>query len=510
MSVKESLEYASARQNIISAQLLLYKATEPIPCNEIPDSFPKELEPISIEEKTTVVKQYWEHMDPESNIYGCACCGVWVILPKNKLAYQRTISNLRGLRLTDIEDTNFLAIKVEWRHLRGVTMCEEKYRYHLYRVYLTIPCTPATVHEAVPVTAVALLCYSCFKSTTSSTTRPPPMSLKAGVDYGLAWLYLPELSFIEKLLLQKYQIFAHLFKATTDAISGPSIKGAVIALKTNARDILEVTAEEERKKVTALPNRSIKMQIQFLGNLTKWNTIKTSNSAGRLEFIKLFGKIFDVNSSKLLIWLNFLINVNVNVDGSPRYSMDTEALQQANLDNIVDNLFKYASVHDSNSMSTHINVVSRESIVGRDQEGVDCGNGVEQYFVNDTENVHVGQQDEDRRDLFTQFYELLPVSDNEPPLQTIKYDKKKIANEYTEIKALIEGAFPWLFPFGYAYMNDHLTVTRSQHMLHQCNNVFSSEAIWVALVFDMFKRRSVSIGVAVMNRTDPETIKNSN
>ena len=72
------------------------------------------------------------------------------------------------------------------------------------------------------------------------------MSLKAGVDYGLAWLYLPELSFIKKLLLQKYQIFAHLFKAT-DAISDPSIKGAVIALKTNARDILEVTAEEERK-----------------------------------------------------------------------------------------------------------------------------------------------------------------------------------------------------------------------------------------------------------------------
>ena len=106
------------------------------------------------------------------------------------------------------------------------------------------------------------------------------------------------------------------------------------------------------------------MQIQFLGNLTKWNSIKTSNSVGRLEFIKLFGKIFDVNSSNLLIWLNFLINVNANIDGSPRYSMDTDALQQANLDNIVDNLFKYASVHDSNCMSSHINVVSRESIVG--------------------------------------------------------------------------------------------------------------------------------------------------
>lgn len=56
--------------------------------------------------------------------------------------------------------------------------------------------------------------------------------------------------------------------------------------------------------------------------------------------------------------------------------------------------------------------------------------------------------------VFTQFYELLPVSENEPPLQTINYDKKKIANEYTEIKALKEGAFPWRFPFGYAYMDE--------------------------------------------------------
>ena len=244
--------------------MLLYKATEPIPCRETPDSFPKELEPISIAEKKTVVKQYWEQMDPESYIYGCASCGVWVIMPKKMAPHQRTLSNLHSLRFTDEDNQRFLTLGENWRHLRGVTLCEDTYRYHLKRIYLTTPCTLATIHAAIPVSAVALLCYSCFKSTMPSKTRPPPMSLKAGVDYGLAWLYLPELSFIEKLLLQKYQIFAHLFKATTDAISGPSIKGAVIALKTNARDILEVTAEEERNKVTVLPNRSIKMQIQFL------------------------------------------------------------------------------------------------------------------------------------------------------------------------------------------------------------------------------------------------------
>lgn len=507
LSVNESAEYAEARQNIRSAQLLLYKATEPIFCSEDSTSFPKELEPISIEEKSTVVNQYWNHMDPESNIYGCACCGVWVILPKNKLAFSRTLFQLQCLRLNKTDDHKYLDLADEWKRLRGVTICEDTYRYFLYRIYLTIPCTDATILDPVPETSVALLCNSCYKNTTKRIKRPPPMSLKAGVDYGLAWMYLPELSFIEKLLLQKYQIFAHLFKATTDSSSGLSIKGAVIALKTNAREILEVTAEEERNKVTALPNRSIKLQIQFLGNLQKWNVIKTSKSAGRSDFIKLFGKIFDVNSSKLLLWLNFLINVHVNIDRTPRYSLDAVALQQENLDNIVDDLFKNASAHYSNSMSAHINVVGRESVVGRDQEGVDVGNGVEHYFVNDTENVRVGQQEEDRRDLFTQFYEQLPLTENEAPLKTIKYDKKNIANEYTEIKVLMEGAFPWLFPFGYGYKNDPLTVTRSQHMLHQCSNVFSNEAIWVALVFDMFKRRTVSIGVAVMNRTDPETVK---
>jgi hypothetical protein len=101
--------------------------------------------------------------------------------------------------------------------------------------------------------------------------------------------------------------------------------------------------------------------------------------------------------------------------------MDLDALQQENLEHIVENLFKNASVHDSNSMYSHINVASRESVVGRDQEGVDVGNGLDQYFVNDTENVHVGQQEEDRKHLFTQFYGQLPASENDPPLQSIKY-----------------------------------------------------------------------------------------
>jgi hypothetical protein len=177
--------------------MLLYKATEPLPCRETPDSFPKELEPISIAEKNTVVKQYWEQMDPESNIYGCASCGVWVIMPKKMAAHQRTLSNLQLLRFTDKDNQSFLTLGEKLRHLRGVTLCEDTYRYHLKRIFLTTPCTLETIHAA------ALLCYSCFKSTMPSKTRPPPMSLKARVDYGLAWLYLPELSFIENCCFKK-------------------------------------------------------------------------------------------------------------------------------------------------------------------------------------------------------------------------------------------------------------------------------------------------------------------
>ena len=123
------------------------------------------------------------------------------------------------------------------------------------------------------------------------------MSLSAGVDYGLAWKFLPPLSFVEMLLLQSFTVFGHLFKAT--CASGVTIKGALIALRTNAKDIMLAQTEAAEDKVRGvpvlIPRQTINMDIQFLGQLYLWERIK-SDSDKKLEFVKLHQKVFNVSS----------------------------------------------------------------------------------------------------------------------------------------------------------------------------------------------------------------------
>ena len=364
------------------------------------------------------------------------------------------------------------------------------------------------------------------------------MSLSAGVDYGLAWKFMPELSFVEKLLLQSFTVFGHLFKATS--ASGVSIKGALIALRTDAKDIMLQRKKLEEDRFNSvpvlLPRRTINMDIQFLGKLFMWNRIK-SESTARLEFISLHKKVFHVSSDNLAIWSNFIIHRSssgrINTANGSIYQLDPVALQQENLDSIVHQMILSSTEHDSSSIEARIDEEVRKSVVGRDEESKDCSNGVENYFLNDNENCKEGVEEFNRIKVFEHVLRQIPleiqpttqqpeggpqttsnplnnavnVDDSAPVAEGIRYDKNSIVNEYTNTSDLLEGPFPYLFPHGYPYGEEALSVPRLQHMLNQGSNAFSNDALFVSLTFDMMKRRGTSVGVAITTRSDPESIE---
>ena len=77
------------------------------------------------------------------------------------------------------------------------------------------------------------------------------------------------LATIELFLLQSFTVFGHLFKAT--CASGVNIKGALIALRTNAKDIMLAQSKAAEDRVNGIPvlipRQTIEMDIQFLGQL---------------------------------------------------------------------------------------------------------------------------------------------------------------------------------------------------------------------------------------------------
>jgi len=290
----------------------MYASAANISADGNAETLPVELSPISVEEKKELLASFQKDMDPEATIYACASCGVWVTIPKLQAPYKRTLAALKILELSLVQTGKYLFTNendvdqgILKRKVTGVTACLNGKYYYLYRNWLRgceFECTFENVLEEVSDDTEALLCESCYSCTKPSSKRVPPMSLSAGVDYGLAWKFLPELSFLEKLLLQSFTVFGHLFKATS--ASGVSIKGALIALRTDAKEIMlqRKKLEEDRCNniPVLIPRRTINMDIQFLGKLHIWNRIKSEPTA-RLDFISMHKKVFRVSSENLAI-----------------------------------------------------------------------------------------------------------------------------------------------------------------------------------------------------------------
>ena len=109
--------------------------------------------------------------------------------------YKRTLSVLKLLELSAEQRRKYLFSNENdvvqgllRRKITGVTASINGKYYYLYRNWLKgcAECTFTNVLEEVSENAEALLYESCFSFTKPSSRRVPPMSLSAGVDYGLA------------------------------------------------------------------------------------------------------------------------------------------------------------------------------------------------------------------------------------------------------------------------------------------------------------------------------------
>ena len=229
------------------------------------------------------------------------------------------------------------------------------------------------------------VCYDCTKPAAVKANKKPPFSISSGVDYGIGYYTMPRLNFLEKLLLQRYHVFAHVFKVSS-GLTQVGLRGSVVALRTSAYDISLakqklVDAETNVTKELVLPQDSFSISIQFLGKMQEWQRIM-SEDGEQLEFIKLFGKIFKVDSDNLKQWLLYMKHQ------FPTFNivLDEHRLEQTHLDLMVKTIFKESTAHGINEMTTVIEEQARLNVPGA-AEGTDVHNGVDFNFAVEEENI---------------------------------------------------------------------------------------------------------------------------
>lgn len=125
--------------------------------------------------------------------------------------------------------------------MRGVSITTSGNYYALYRPFLKepilLPPNIKNVDPPISEDTIAILCTDCYNDTAPKITKVPKFSLKAGIDYGLAWLYLPKLSYLEELLISEYHLYSHVFKlGAGHGYYGMS--GNMIAMETDALNVV--------------------------------------------------------------------------------------------------------------------------------------------------------------------------------------------------------------------------------------------------------------------------------
>jgi len=112
-----------------------------------------------------------------------------------------------------------------------------------------------------------------------------------------------------------------------------------------------------------LPRRDALMQFQFLGYISR-------SADGRLDLVRRFQRVLNLQSDNLVIWLEFF-----QANNPTYFNIAIDQDIEASLVDIVNNLFDRASAHESESMPTRINAQVQLNVPGA-AEGADVGDGV--------------------------------------------------------------------------------------------------------------------------------------
>ena len=504
----------------------LYESTQGYSYDPVENNGTEYLNPISVEEKAKMIKDYNDNMDPLWTIYGCACCGIWVKLLKTEPPLKRTLNSLSILILSESQLEKYNSSNPTFRSLRGVTKCTNGSFYALYRNLLTL----AVDKKDAPVDAntQALLCSDCFTKTGGKRPEIPKFSLRNNVDYGfLAYLSLPPLTFLEKLLLSSRVPFAHVIKLS----GGHGQFGTKSHWVTMETPSYSVTTEEMNSlegEILAstfspsFPRFDLPISMMFTGPMDKWESIN-STAEGRQNLISKYGKVLSLSSERLYIWARYLGRIDIKED----------QFAQAKLDKYLDGLFDAASVHSADSLVNLIEEQAMLNVPGASafENLPEDDFAVEHAFLSledrglqevteiserlnrlqYAQTMLYGQNKTEPGDLQTA-QEASPKSSEHrrrsdnytPKLHKIRYKDDSLGNEYNQFPEIIGGTFPTLFPYGYPFAGK-LEADQLKHMLHQCSNAFSSDPNFVMYCWNMLQRRNVSQGSSNVFKDDQET-----
>jgi hypothetical protein len=361
-------DHQASKHSPQAAKHSLYLRSETFQFDLSDSNSTPELDPITPDEVKFCVNEYIDTMNPNSNVYGCAACGVWCILSQKADVHKRPLKDLSILILSEEQLASYNLIPTKWKKMKGVTQCSNGNFYALYTPYVLCASPNCESEDCTIVSEndVAYLCIDCHKSTNpnSNNRKIPDLSIRSGVDYGLAWLHLPKLSMLEKLILSKYQLYAHVLKiGAGSGVCG--MKGHMIAMESNARDIMKEICESIVDNVSTdvliVPPNSLTFSFMYCGPMDKWDRINSSHDE-RLKFIQLFKRHIHIKFSNLVTWIEFLSyafpNFNIQLNKSIKNQEDCNEL--------IFKLMRETSVHGENSLMNKIDMQSRTNVPGAD------------------------------------------------------------------------------------------------------------------------------------------------
>ena len=111
---------------------------QPDPSGHLP------FDPISFDEIKYCMNEYYEEVDPHSIMYGCAVCGLHVVMRKKGVPHSIKLDDLNILKISEVQIQRYLALPARYRPAVGVVVVQNVY-LALHRRFLN--CEPGISSE---------------------------------------------------------------------------------------------------------------------------------------------------------------------------------------------------------------------------------------------------------------------------------------------------------------------------------------------------------------------------
>ncbi|ORY46370.1 hypothetical protein BCR33DRAFT_783536 [Rhizoclosmatium globosum] len=464
--------------------------------------------PISDQEKTACITEFDSVFSPNLPLYGCAACGVRIILKKDEVVLSFPLAKLYHLSVSKLSDDN---------PVRIYFVLDGRF-YLLHEHFLLKTCSS----EPITLNTKAALCSGCHRSCLKkvpskkdkdnkkqpSVRSVPTLSLAGGIDYGSAnrALAVPTSAF--------EQSTRHL--AAKESCVFPA---------------------------SAITAETVDFSIMFVGFLSRWNMV-LNDANGRLQIKNGYRHVFHLDKSELVIWAKHLSDygppemrgkfvleshfdgvetlvdvlldtanvvadpnalsmegmASATVPGAPSASIlvpeasDKEFLLGP-LQPVLVETFDASSEQDESIFSKVLQAIQTEKFgedVDETEESMDTEEDVD-GMEQDIEMIEEDEDNEDDDDSFpgidvptssgatpTSIFSSKPTSQSVNPLSVpsnttplIAKQEKKLMGDFGEMDKMMNGSMFHLFLCGWPFGTGPPTISQIRHMLNQASNVFA-------------------------------------